>query len=358
MDSFCKPENSAWYVLNYVGTAPSRGAQKIVDQFNSRQAADNPEWQNLELFAPTYVVKEDKDGKVAFKTAKLTFHYVFVKGAFQEVKQLCIQPNGFSFLIDHGSDERYAVIDDRQMSHFKNIARAYKNCLPYFPIDQIDLEDGDLVEVVNGDFPGLVGHYMPNAKSKTGNIVLNVYNKVGTIAFNVKASDVRVLEFSSRATRANDQIDAFVPQLLKALRCYASNEELPVALAAKLSVFTGRMGVVTLKNRKLDAKLQLLLYAANRLIGDNAEAAKALSRFRELQDAVTNDWTKGLINLILSVLAKDNDTLPTRTPASTDIDVERLTATYATLHRLTADSKAKTDLLTEYQYYLSLTRSL
>ena len=200
------------------------------------------------------------------------------------------------------------------------------------------------MEVVKGDFPGLIGHYMPNAKSKTGNIVLNVYNNVGTIAFNVKATDVRVLEFSTHATRANDQIDAFVPQLFKALRHYSADEELPVALAAKLSIFTGRMGVTRLNNRKLDAKLQLLPHAANRLIGDSAEAAKALSRFQKLQDVVTNDWTKGLVNLILGVLAKDSDRHA--------IDRERLRAAYATLKKLPADSKAKRLLLEEYAYYL------
>lgn len=321
----------SWYVLNYIGTGTRSRAEKTVERFNI--ANDTA----LEIFAPTYVVRQERKGETKFRTVSLTFHYVFVKGPFDEVKRLCGQPNGFSFLIDHGSDDRYAIIDDRRMAHFKNIARAYKNCLPYFPLDDIDLEDGDLVEVVKGDFPGLVGHYMPNAKSKTGNIVLNIYNKVGTIAFDINATDVRVLEFSSRATRANDQIDAFVPRLLKALRFYAADEALPLALAAKLSVFTGRMGIARLQNRKLDAKLQLLLYAANRLIGDTAESSKALTRFVKLQDTVTNDWTKGLINLILAILTKDS---------------ERLEASYATLSQLPADSRSKTDLLTEYQHYL------
>ncbi len=327
-----KTESNGWYVLNHIPQSLRDRADKTVERFNS--ANDT----NLEIFAPTYVIKEERKGETKFRTANLTFHYVFVKGTFEEVKRLCGQPNGFSFLIDHGSEERYAVIDDRRMSHFKNIARAYKNCLPYFPLDDIDLEDGDLVEVVRGDFPGLVGHYMPNAKSKTGNIVLNVYNKVGTIAFNVKATDVRVLEFSKNATRANDQIDAFVPQLLKALRHYTAGEELPVALAAKLSVFIGRMGEAKLNNRKLDARMQLLLHAAGRLIGDTAASEKAWARFQKLRDSVTNDWTKGLINLIMGIL---------------DHDTERLTASRSTLRKLPADSKAKTHLLQEYTHYLS-----
>ena len=327
-----RSDTPTWYVLNYIGGTFRDIAQKAVDQFNL--------WNKtkLELFAPTYVVREEKQGEIKFRTISLTFHYVFVRGTFAEVKCLCAQPNGFSFLIDHGSVERYAIIDDRRMTHFKNIARAYKNCLPYFPLDEIDLEDGDLVEVVKGDFPGLVGTFMPKAKSKTGNIVLNVYNKVGTIAFDVKAIDVRVLEFSSHSTRANDQIDAFVPHLLKALRYFDRDEAVPTALAAKLSVFCGRMEVARLNNRKLDARLQVLLYAANHIIGNMPDAVKALAKYERVKDSVTNEWTRGVNNLILSVITKDKD---------------RLTTGYEKLRTLDVSSKAQQTVITEYEYYLS-----
>ena len=201
-------EQHKWYVLNFVNDTFRDTPQRVVDRYNTKAET------SLELFAPTYIVKEERQGESKFRTVNLTFHYVFVKGSFDDVKCLCGQPNGFSFLIDRVSENRYAVIDDRKMTNFMNIARAYKNCLPYFSLDDIDLEAGDMVEVVKGDFPGLIGSFIPNAKSKTGNIVLQVFNNVGTIAFNVKATDVRVLEFSKRTTRANDQIDAYVPNLL------------------------------------------------------------------------------------------------------------------------------------------------
>ena len=196
-------DSPCWYVLNHVGANGRDTAQKAVDKFNS---VNNTA---LELFAPTYVAKEERDGEIKFRTLSLTFHYTFVRGTYEQVKALCAQQNGFSFLIDWSSADRYAVIDDRRMTSFQNIAKAYKNCLPYYSIEDIDLEDGDLVEVVRGDFPGLIGTYMPKPKTTMGNIVLNIYNNVGTIAFNVKATDVRVLEFSRKNTRANDQIDAF-----------------------------------------------------------------------------------------------------------------------------------------------------
>ncbi|MDE6514259.1 MAG: hypothetical protein K2L05_08765, partial [Muribaculaceae bacterium] len=275
-----------WFVLNYVGNSPDRNsAQKIITRFNETKGTD------LRLFAPTYVVREEKDGKYRMKTVKLAFHYVFVNGTFDDIKSLCTQQNGFSFLINHSSKERYATISDAEMQHFKNIARAYENCLPYFPLDDIDLEEGDLVEVVNGDFPGLIGTFMPKAKSNSGNIVLMVYNNIGTIAYNIKASDVRVLEFAKQSTRANDQIDAFVPHLLAALNHYKNEQPLPKPLAAKLVVFCQRMEIARLNNNKLNAKLQALLYAGNTILGNIQTAERQREKFNKLKPAISNPWT-------------------------------------------------------------------
>ncbi len=332
MSSQSDQENINWYVLNFIRSSYRNLPQKTIDRFNVTNKT------KLELFAPTYVVKEEKQGELKFRTLNLTFHYVFVRGSFDDIKQLCGLSNGFSFLIDHSNEDRYAVIDDKRMMHFQNIARAYRNCLPYFSLDDIELEDGDIVEVVKGDFPGLIGHYMPNAKSKTGNIVLSIFNNVGTIAFNVKVTDVRVLEFSKRSTRANDQIDAFVPHLLKALRAFYNNEALTTSLAAKLSVFCGRMGIVRLNNHKLDARLQILLYAANHIIGNSSAANIALEKLQATKDSVTNEWSNGTIELIFAILNKDR---------------ERLASNYSKLNSLDATSKAQQMILAEYTYYLA-----
>lgn len=326
-------ETKMWFVLNYVAGNFQAQAKKVVDRFNSTHEA------SLELFAPTYIVQETKDGQVRMKSVSLTFHYVFVRGTLGEVKQLCSLSNGFSFLIDRSRKERYAVVSERDMSGFKNIARAYKNCLPYFSLEDVDLEDGDLVEVVSGDFSGLIGTYMPKAKSNAGNIVLNVYNKVGTIAFNVKAGDVRVLEFSGKGTRANDQIDAIIPHVLKGLRLLHEDKELPANIASKLAVFCGRMEIVRMNNRKLEAKLQLLLYAANYILGriENAEMAK--TKFERVKDAVTNKWTTALVALIFSIINSDNVRLQT---AISEIDC------------LTPSSKSQIMVSEELEHYISL----
>lgn len=334
MTSETSSDSPVWFVLNFIGLHSRDTAQKTVDKYNNANGCPRP----LKVFAPTYVVKEEKDGEIRFRNANLTFHYTFVNGTLTQVKDLCSQPNGFSFLINRGGSDRYSIIDDHRMAAFQNIARAYKNCLPYYSIDEVDLQDGDLVEVVKGDFPGLIGTYMPKPRSNSGNIVLAIFNNVGTVAFNVRATDVRVLEFSRNSTRANEQIDAFVPSLLKALRIFDNNQPLPSALIAKIVTFCGRMEVVRMKNRKLDARLQILLYAANTIIGNTVQAADHLARFYNVNESVTNLWTKALIQLIQAIISGCK---------------QHLSSTLGKLQPLEADSRAKQQLLEEYNHYLA-----
>ena len=85
-------DSPRWYVLNHIGSSFRHMAKKEIDKFNESEGF------KLELFAPTYVVREEKDGELRMKTANLTFHYIFVRGCFKEVKKLCCSNNGFSFL--------------------------------------------------------------------------------------------------------------------------------------------------------------------------------------------------------------------------------------------------------------------
>ncbi|MDE7387857.1 MAG: hypothetical protein K2M97_01250 [Muribaculaceae bacterium] len=264
---------------------------------------------SLEVFAPSYVERTERDGRIYMRRVNLTYHYVFVRGLFADVKRLAVAANGFSLLINHSGGERYVSISDERMTQFKTIARFYENNLPYYSLADVDLESGDTVEVVNGDFKGLVGTYMPRTKSTKGNIVLSVAQNLGTVVYDIKASDVRVLEFAVDSTRANDQIDAFVPRLFQALRYFAAEESLPTSLSTQLNLFCRRMEVVKLTNPKLEAKMLALLASANHIIGNQDAAGRQLGRLDRRIGSVTNPWTQALIDLVLGVAFGSADRL-------------------------------------------------
>lgn len=300
--SFKEPTRQ-WFILNYI-KSPSTGAREsaaaVVEQFN--RTADS----GLELFAPTMVRVVCREGKFIKRETPLTFQYVFVRGDYNDIKQLCGMSNGFSFVLNHGSTERYATVTDERMSMFRQIAMAYSNSLPFFDIEDIDLEAGDKVEIVEGSFPGLVGYYMPKAKSGSGDIVLAVTQNLGTIVYDVKARYVRVLEFSCKSRRSYDQIDAFVPKLLRSLRHYSEKTPLSHKEISDLTVFNRRMSQTRIGNNRLETKLLILLAGATFLLGDSNAYSRYLSRLQGRENSINSAASMALLMLIKAVTANDS----------------------------------------------------
>ena len=296
------PEDKKWFILNHFEALPAprrQTAQTCIDRFNSAGGCQ------LELFAPTFVKAVNINGRQIKREQPLTFHYVFVRGTLDEIKRLCGLSNGFSFVLNRSSEERYATVDDKRMDDFKAISRAYSNSLPFFALDDIDLEAGDKVEIVEGSFPGLVGYYMPKAKSTSGDIILSVTQNLGTVVYDVKAKYVRVLEFSKKSRRSYDQIDAFIPRLLQALRHYHEGVVLSDKEKSDITLFVRRMSVVKIDNHKLDAKLQAILIAANHILGDSVAETEARNRYTRHSAVITSTWTKALVDLILGIIDKN-----------------------------------------------------
>lgn len=333
-----------WYILNHISQGQSaRVARETIDRFNatygyssvgtsdidgqhgvpgdlSRLSSGMPDPEcgiisgsvaPIDLFAPGYFEQSVRpDGRRTFRRVSLAYHYVFVRGTLQQVKALCAAPNGFSFVLNRASSARYAIASDAEMAAFRIIARGYQNTMPFFSIEDVDLEHGDLVEVVNGDFAGLRGTYIPRQGSSSGKIVLAIAMGRGTCAYDISVSDIRILSFAPGTTRAHDQIEAFIPHLLAALREHHDNRPIPPSLVTRLTVFTRRMDLVRLSSAKLAAQLHALLMAAYILLGDPRNADRHRALYLRSLPAVTNPWTLILLRLIDSLVPVASGPLP------------------------------------------------
>lgn len=293
-----------WYILQHLqpaGAATRRTVQDVIDAYNSVNHTD------LELFAPTMTQLVERDGQYIRRIVPLAYHYVFVRGADSEVSQLCTTSGRFAFLLNHGSERRHATVSDSQLDGIRLISMHFNNALPFFNISDVDLEEGDKVEVVEGAFPGLVGYYMPRNRSNSGDLVLSVSGEFGSIVYDIPARSVRVLEFSRKSRRGYDQIDAFVPQLYTALRAYHRREAMSASLLTRLTVFCRRMEHVRMPNAKIESKLAMLLWGAYAVLGQAAEAEAMRRRLEQLLPRVTAHATLALYHLIAGVVSNNTD---------------------------------------------------
>jgi len=309
--------------------------QTYIDDFNMGS-------ERVELFAPIIRIAEVVGGKVVFKEKLLTFYYVFVKGTLKDVKELCaIQGNGFSFMLDRGSEKHYGIISEEAMKSFKLIARLYSNTIPFYDIENIELEDGDLVEVVDGDYAGLTGTFMPKSRSNKGNLVIAATAASGAVVWDIDAKYVRILKFARNTHRQYDLLDSFIPKLFPILRKFHAGDKLTEKDKSLLSVFNQRMGAVSLdNNHKLEAKLLATLMCVQYILGDMHGYDESARRFGKCKNAITNIWTQALTSLLLFVVKNDIACL-----ADNYKNIE------STSEKLTESHK---QLVSEYKHYLAI----
>lgn len=322
-----------WFVLNFVNTSGKPSPKHHIDKFNL-------EGHSLELFAPIFRPAHVVNGKVKYIERLLTFYYVFVRGKFEEVKELCIrQDNELSLMLNRGSANRYAIISDADMDNFKIIARAHTNAIPFFNIEHVDLTEGDTVEVVGGDYDGLKGTFITKNRSNKGNLVISAAATMGTILWDINASTVRILKFAQDTHRQYDLLDAFIPKLFPILRKFHADEPLSDKEKTQLAVFNQRMGVVSLNNHKAEAKLLAVLMCVQFILGDTAGMNHTRQRFKHRKSALTNIWTLAMIELLMAVIKNE---------------IPRLKRAYESIQSLSCNlTKMQSQLLEEFQHYLS-----
>ncbi len=293
----------------------------------------------VELFAPVFRPAQIVNGKVVFREKLLTIYYVFVKGTLTDVKELCAKPdNGLSLMLDRGSDNRYGIISDTAMNNFKIMARIFSNEIPFYNIEDVKLEEGDVIEVIDGNYAGLVGTYMPKPRSNKGHLVIAANGKMGAIIWDIDAKYLRILKFADNTKRQYDILDGFIAKFLPILRKLKAGIELTDRDKTQLVVFNRRMGAVSLGNPKYDAKLAATLMCVQTILGDKVSYENNAVRFNRKKAAVTNPWVRALIDLMLSFTDES--------PVGLENNYRLLKSSTETL------TSQKRQLLEEYAYYL------
>lgn len=263
-------EEPHWYVLNYI----TRGRGVSSETTAGRYAASTGE--RLEVFAPTYIEMIRRDnGDWVRAERPLLYHYVFVRGTESAVKGLCGSDNGFSLILNRASEGgRYLTMSPVALENFRTLSRCYRSSIPCYLTDEVDLCEGDLVEIASGEFVGVRGRYVPKKGGRSGYVTLSVTQGMHALVLGVKSDYIRILAFGRNSRRVYDQLDAYLPRLLAALRTYRTGAPLGPRDLAPVEVFVRRMGLATLPAGKARTKLHLLLWASYTLLGDEANAIK------------------------------------------------------------------------------------
>lgn len=252
-----------WFVLNHISPAicRSRSAAAEIDSYNRLHGC------RLDLFAPTFVKMTLRSGRWQRTDSPLLFHYVFIRGTEADIKQLAAADNGFSLIIDKAAaTRRYLTVPPADMHAFRIIAARCGNELPCFAPDEVDLTEGDLVEIATGPFAGIRGTYIARKGASSGAVCIAPAGIPASLALDVSADYLRIIRYASGSKRPYDHIDSFLPRLRRAEDAAAQGHALTPELTAPIQTFIRRMGATQIDAPRLRAKLDALLRRADALM--------------------------------------------------------------------------------------------
>lgn len=286
------PELQQWYVLS-----SSDSVKSLEQQFDALSALRVRRGAHaVEYFLPTCIIQTSLFGKPSARRKKMVENYVFVRDTHvgvleirESIKSLWILPHPDKSQVTH----RYMTIGDKEMDLFKAIAKAYDNELPCYPMDAVDLEDGDKVEIVGGEFDGMTGTLRCSQGRDGGKVLMPIGNLFVVATPAIRPQYIRILQFGKGNRHPYRQFEAHLARAMQALRHLrgdgASPGMLTVDDVAAMTMFTGRFEALqpaTVNIASQHATLMLMSYSA---LGDTTMAARWRTRCILLLSKIKSD---------------------------------------------------------------------
>lgn len=279
-----------WYVLS-----AKDGIRDIEQQFERLSSARTRRGERpVEYFMPTCIKASTLFGKTRMSRRKLIGNYIFVRDTYknileakQVVESLWLLPHP-----DRSQKQRaYMTISDRDMELFKAVARAYSNELPCLPAEAVDLDEGDKVQIVGGEFDGMCGTLQCSQGRNGGKVLMAIGNLFIVASPDIHPQYIRILQFGKGNRHPYRMFEAHVPRALLALSHRRADEVhgLTTEDVAAMTVFTGRfesLAPATVNIASQHATLMLMSYAA---LGDKAKAAHWLTCCEQLLAKVKSE---------------------------------------------------------------------
>lgn len=312
-----------WYILS---------ATAGIKELENRFCALSSLWQAhgeepIDYFLPTCVEQTSVFGQPAMRRKKLLGNYVFVRDTYARVLEIKSAIPSLWLLPhpDRGQDaRRFMTITDREMDVFKTIARAHANELPCYPIGAVDLDEGDKVKIVGGDFDGMCGTLQCSQGRNGGRVLMSVGNLFLVATPSISPQYIRILQFGKGNRHPYRKFEAHLPRVLQALshlhgHCLGADKSagLTTSDVAAMTVFVGRFAQLqpaTVNIASQHATLMLMSYAA---LQDHEHADRWLLRCRALLPSVKSQ-TQQAWQLVFMYVATGDDTLRSRAAAIID----------------------------------------
>lgn len=284
-----------WYVLT-IPRSSTRACDLLatnVEQFNIRSGA------HLDYFAPTFVDITTRSNCRGNTRKPLLYNYIFINGTLPELRRFhtfyptCnLIPVGAKR--DCPTDYRY--VSDEEMAHFMRIAQAYENAVPCFSPSEIDLEHGDKVRIIGGQFSGVEGVLLSQQGRDGGRVIVKITDMLAVETLDIRPEYLQIIEFAQGSKHIYDKLDGYLPKIRRALTASLLQGEADPKDLTAIRYFLTRYGNITLApGSKIRGKYMALLMLSHYVLGHTKEYEHCKQACTESLPQITNPETRATI---------------------------------------------------------------
>lgn len=290
-----------WYVLR-LPKSDSNISNELEAEMERRKRKQLPE---IEYFAPTFIDVSENEGIVKRSSKPLCLNYVFLRTTIIEIRRFR-QSNPNYNLIKSGDDGSYMTVPENEMRMFMTIALAYKDVIPCYSPDEVNLSKGDRVKIIGGKFAGVEGILITQQGKDGGRVILNVCNQFSVSTLSIEPEYLRILSFSPDNKHIYKKLDSYYPKIRKAMLHFVSSGGLDDTDRASVKFFLLRFGEIHGLPAKIRSKYICFLMISHTLLGHSDESKLYSEKCIACLPDVTNQTTLAFILSSLYICTGNN----------------------------------------------------
>ena len=280
MEMMTARNSRQWYVLKC--RRQILKSRDILHELRKSHAED------FEFFLPTRFVVEQVGGRRRRVEKAVAFNFAFVNCRYALLRQL-VEDYAHLFLLQYRrmgqsdtpclAKDRLLVVPDAEMEMFMRTIGAYDGTVPALLPEEADLEKGDRVRIIGGQFDGVEGILVTRQGKDGGRVLVKVSEVMCVPTLEIEPEYIEVLEFAPESRHLYKKFDSYIQKIrhtLKACLYHEMGLSLPPAAGEHLRAAYANTGK------------------------GQTEAAMFLRRFGNFRPATLNQRARKLVFLLMS----------------------------------------------------------
>ncbi len=255
----------------------------------------------IEYYLPTHTILRNVGGQQRRVETPLVFNLIFVRKSLDELKLFCRNRPDLQIHVVYNHKplhEEVAAkplyVNDREMEMFQKALSFYSGQeVPFVKPEELELEKGDEVRIIGGQFSGLEGILVSQKGKDGGRVVVHLSNVIAVRTLEIEPEYLQILHFGKDNKHFYKHLDSYLPRLDRVLD--KKGEKLSAAELAPIETFVKRFSQLRTDTVNSEAKVQALLCVSCELIGDAEGAEIAREKVQKLLPRINSQAVKDFV---------------------------------------------------------------